>query len=64
MKREFRLRILLLGALIALLLLAMVAPGWGMPDQNRERQTVPALTPQAYLPLVIRNYSAGVSSLR
>lgn len=60
MKRETRLWILLvLGILVGLLLMVEVAPGWGMPDQNAVRQTVPELTPQAYLPLVTKNYSAS-----
>ncbi len=64
MKREFRFwMLLILGTLVALCLLVLVAPGWGMPDQNTMRQTVPTrtptpmLTPEAYLPVVLRNFS-------
>ncbi len=44
-----------IGVLVLLLLLVMVAPGWGMPDQSVVRQTVPELDPRAYLPLIMRN---------
>lgn len=65
MKRGNRLWILLvLGMLIGLLLIVEVAPGWGMPDQNTVRQTVPELMPQAYLPFVSKNYLASVSLWR
>lgn len=64
MKRETRFWALLIaGMLVALLLVMWVAPGWGMPDQNVTRQTVPTrtptpvLTPGAYLPVVLRNFS-------
>lgn len=43
-------------AVVAFLILTSTAPGWGMPNQSRERQTVPELTPWAYLPLVVRNF--------
>lgn len=49
-------------ALVVFLILASTVPGWGMPNQSQERQTVPELTPRAYLPLVVRNYG-GASSL-
>lgn len=55
--------LLALGMLVVLLLAVLVAPGWGMPNQNAARQTVPTrtptpvLTPEAYLPLVLRNFS-------
>ncbi|MEM2447014.1 MAG: hypothetical protein QW734_10190, partial [Candidatus Bathyarchaeia archaeon] len=51
--------ILILGLLAVLLLAVWVAPGWGMPNQNAMRQTVPELTPRAYLPLVLRNFVSG-----
>ncbi len=61
MKRETRIwTLLVLGMLAVLLLVVWAAPGWGMPDQNAVRQTVPELTPQAYLPLVTKNYLAPV----
>lgn len=57
MKRETCFWALLItGMLVTLLLVMWVAPGWGMPDQSAVRQTVPELTPQAYLPLVLRNF--------
>lgn len=46
------------GSVLALLLVTSWMPGWGMPDQNAVRQTMPELTPQAYLPIVMRNYLA------
>lgn len=55
--------LLILGMLVALFLLVWVAPGWGMPDQSAVRQTVPTrtptpvLTPEAYLPVVLRHFS-------
>lgn len=64
MNRGTRLWILLvLGILVGLLLIVEVAPGWGMPDQNAVRQTVPTrtptpvLTPEAYLPVVLKIFS-------
>ncbi|MBC7227596.1 MAG: hypothetical protein H5T61_10235 [Thermoflexales bacterium] len=63
MKRDVHFWIFLALALVALLLAVWVAPGWGMPDQNTVRQTVPTrtptpvLTPEAYLPAVLRNFS-------
>lgn len=57
--------ILILGLLAVLLLAVWVAPGWGMPNQNAMRQTVPTrtptpvLTPEAYLPLIMRNASGN-----
>lgn len=62
MKRKTRLWILLVLGMLAVLLLVMwAAPGWGMPDQNAMRQTVPTrtptpvVTPWVYLPLVMKN---------
>ncbi len=56
MKRISRLHLAwFIGVLVLLLLLVMVAPGWGMPGQSVVRQTVPELEPRAYLPLIIRN---------
>lgn len=58
--------LLILGMLVALLFAMWVAPGWGMPVQNMERQTVPTRTPtpvlalKVYLPIVLRNFS-GIS---
>lgn len=58
MRRETRLWMLLaLGVCLSLLLLVWTAPGWGMPDQNVMRQTVPELTPRAYSPIVAENAS-------
>lgn len=51
---------------LALFAVVWVAPGWGMPGQNTLRQTVPTrtptpvLTPEAYLPVVLRHFS-GIS---
>lgn len=60
MEHTYRRRAILIAglALALLLLIASWAPGWGMPNQRYERQTVPELTPWAYLPFVARNYSA------
>lgn len=54
---------LLMGlALVVFLILTSTAPGWGMDNQSQERQTVPELTPRAYLPLVVRNFGGAQSS--
>lgn len=60
MKHIYRRKFILTAGLVLALLLMVASwmPGWGMPNQNVERQTVPELTPWAYLPLVVRNYSA------
>lgn len=53
-----RLRIALIVLVVVLLLVfILVVPGWGMPGQSLERQTVPPLIPRGYLPLVLSNYS-------
>ncbi len=49
----------MLGFVVVLfLLIASWTPGWSMPSQSSERQTVPELIPRAYLPLVMKNYQA------
>ncbi len=62
MKHESRFWMcVILGMLAILLFVVLVAPGWGMPEQNT-RQTVPTrtptplLTPEAYLLLVLRGF--------
>lgn len=50
---------LILKLTLALFMLVTLwTPGWGMPGQNAVHQTVPELMPQAYLPLVMKNYLA------
>lgn len=55
-KRRQRITVIITLVWMVFLLLTLTAPGWGMPNQSSVRQTVPELTPQAYLPLVLKNY--------
>ncbi len=67
MNRNRILWLMVLSALVfVLLVLALQAPGWAVPSQSYERQTVPTqtpaptLVPRAYLPLVVRNFVSSV----
>lgn len=55
-KRQHRIIVIITLVLIVFLMLTLTAPGWGMPNQSSVRQTIPELTPQAYLPLVLNDY--------
>lgn len=59
-KRRRRIIVIITLVLTGFLMLTLTAPGWGMPNQSSVRQTIPELTPQAYLPLVLNNY-VGIS---
>ncbi len=63
MKRNRVLWLMVLSCLaFVLLMLALQTPGWAVPSQSFERQTVPTqtpvptLVPRAYLPLVVKNF--------
>ena len=56
--RRNRMILVWLGVVVALMfLLSIYAPGWAAPSQSNARQTVPVLTPWAYLPEVMNNYT-------